>query len=167
MAAAGNSFGRDALSTGNAKAAVGSSGKQCVGPTPYGSQCIDARGSGLTVTQIQTWFDDTGMFWPNHRWRIDLERYACNPLGKTKSACWASVVWHGKTRAGDVPRPRNTALPAHFGNRYWPTFTLPHRFNSNGWLCTEVSVFNSAAGRWVYNGAGLSHGLRACVSVHG
>jgi hypothetical protein len=60
--------------------------------------------------------------------------------------------------------------PAHFAqsrsNGFWPTFSLPHTFGSNVWLCTEVSVWNGSAHKWVYNGGGLAHGLRACVSVH-
>ena len=162
---------RAVLTSATASAAVADSGKQCTESTAYGKQCIDVRGSGWSVNGIQTSFDDTTMFWPNDKWRIDLERYDCNPIGKTKSNCWSTAVWHGKARTGDIAGPGNTALGAHFAqsrrNAYWPAFALPHAFRSNVWLCSEVAVYNRARGRWVYNGAGLSHGLRACVSVHG
>jgi hypothetical protein len=43
---------------------------------------------------------------------------------------------------------------------------LPHAFATDGRLCTEVAVYNAAAGKWVHNAAGLTRGLRACASVH-
>jgi hypothetical protein len=128
------------------------------------------RGSGRRVTEIQTSFNDTAMFWPNSRWRIDLERYNCNPIGRTKAQCPTVAGWHGKTRTG-IRTPGNRYPPqVRFAqsrsNGYWSTLSLPHTFRSNGWLCTEVAVYNSAQKEWVYNAAGLTRGSRACVSVH-
>ncbi len=82
---------RAALTSATASAAVADSGKQCAESAAYGKQCIDVRGSGLRVTGIRTSFDDTAMFWPDDKWRIDLERYNCNPIAKTKSTCWSTV----------------------------------------------------------------------------
>ncbi|MGZ4407790.1 MAG: hypothetical protein ACXVY6_03215 [Gaiellaceae bacterium] len=170
LVAAGLTPGLRAVMSANANAAVASSGRQCTPSTAYGTECIDVRGAGLRVQRIQTSFDNTGMFWPADKWRIDLERYDCDPVGKTKAACWALATWHGKTRTGAVIGPRNTALSAHSvqsrSRSYWPTFSLPHRFASDLWLCTEVAAYNAARRIWVYNGGGLSHGLRSCVSVH-
>jgi len=167
--AALGSFVRWELAGAEASAATAGSGKQCAGPTTYGSQCIEVRGSGRRVTAIQTWFDNTGLFWPNAKWRIDLERYNCNPIDTTKPTCGTASTWHGKSRTGDIPGPGNSARSAHFAqfrsDRYWPTFSLPHTFRSNVWLCTEVAAY--ARGRWVYNAAGLPTGLRACAAVHG
>jgi hypothetical protein len=109
------------------------------------------------------------MFWPHHRWRIDLERYSCDPIGKTKATCGAATIWHGKVLTGAKIVDRQTQplrLVQSPGNGYWPTLPLPHTFRSNVWLCTEVAVYNELAQRWVYNGAGLAHGVRACASVH-
>jgi hypothetical protein len=162
-------LGRWELSGANASAATASSGKQCARSSTYGSQCIDALGSGRRVTEIQTWFDDTSMFWPNDKWRIDLERYICDPIGKTKTTCSAASTWHGRVLTGARVVDRQSQ-PLHLAqsrsNGYWPTFPLPHTFRSNVWLCTEVAAYNAATHRWVYNAAGLAHGVRACISVH-
>ncbi|HKU55614.1 MAG TPA: hypothetical protein VJP41_01185 [Gaiellaceae bacterium] len=165
------SFGWWELTGANASAATAGSGRQCAGPSTYGSQCITVTGSGLRVTAIQTSFDDTSLFWPNTRWRIDLERYVCDPIGRTKAACWPSTIWHGQTRtgvrvAGHRPHPV-TYLARSRNSSYWPAFSLPHAFRSNVWLCTEVAVYNGPESRWVYNAKGLAHGLRACVAIHG
>jgi hypothetical protein len=169
VAAAASSPLRAALAGASANAAVSSSGRQCTPETTYGAQCMDVGGSGLKVTEIQTWFDNTGVFWPSDRWRIDLERYNCDPVGRTKSTCWIAATWHGRVQRGARVVGR-VVQPAHFAqsqsNGFWPTFSLPHTFGSNVWLCTEVSVWNGSAHKWVYNGGGLAHGLRACVSVH-
>jgi hypothetical protein len=161
---------RGAFARAGASPALASSGVQCTPNTAYGSQCVEVRGSGLTVAQIRTSFDDTPLLWPNLKWRIDLERYGCDPIGKTKSMCWATATWHGEAREG-VPTPGNRYPPdVHFAQSrsggYWSSFSLPHTFGSNAWLCAEVAVYNRATGKWVYNGRGLAHGLRACVSVH-
>jgi hypothetical protein len=151
-----------------ASAATASSGKECARSSTYGSQCLEVLGSGRRVTEIQTWFDDTGMFWPKQRWRIDLERYSCDPVRTTKAICPATTTWHGRTFTG-VRVVHGQAQPLHlaqsWGNGYWTRFALPHTFASNVRLCTEVAVYNRTAHRWVYNAAGLPNGLRACVSV--
>jgi hypothetical protein len=169
VAVSAGALGRWELGGASASAATTSSGKQCARSSTYGSQCVDVLGSGRRVTEIQTWFDDTGMFWPNERWRVDLERYLCDPIGKGKATCWAMTTWHGRVLTGAEVVGRQTQ-PLHLAQSrtsgYWPTFDLPHTFRSNVWLCTEVAAFNAATNRWVYNAAGLPHGLRACVSVH-
>ena len=165
------SFGWWELGGANASGATAGSGKQCAGPTTYGSQCITVTGSGLRVTAIRTSFDGTSLFWPSTRWRIDLERYVCDPIGRTKATCWPATIWHGKTRSGvhvDGHRPYPVAHLAQLrSSSYWPAFSLPHAFRSNVWLCTEVAVYNRPESRWVYNAKGLAHGLRACVAVRG
>lgn len=163
-----SSFTRWELAGPNASAATTSSGRQCAKSTSYGSQCIGVVGSGRRVTEIRTLFDDTDMFWPNDRWRIDLERYTCDPIGQTKATCWAATTWHGRVFTGARVVDRR-AQPLHLAqsqSHYWPTFALPHTFRGDVWLCAEVAVNNVARHEWVYNGAGLAHGLRACVSVH-
>jgi hypothetical protein len=161
-------LGRWELSGANASAATPDSGTQCAGPGTYGVQCIDLSGSGLRVEKIETWNWAVAALTPV-TWRMDLERYLCDPIGKTKSACSAATTWHGRART-DVPIVNRRALTPHLvqsrSHRYWPTFTMPHTFPANGWLCTELAIYNTAAHRWVYNAAGLPHGLRACVTVH-
>jgi hypothetical protein len=162
-----SSFTRWELAGPNASAATTSSGRQCARSDSYGSQCIGVVGSGRRITEIQTWFDDTGMFWPSHRWRIDLERYTCDPVGKAKATCPAATTWHGRIFTGTRVVARR-AQPLHLAqshSHYWPRFALPHAFRGDAWLCAEVAV-NATRHKWVYNGAGLAHGLRACVSVH-
>jgi hypothetical protein len=163
------SFARWELAGSPATAATASSGEQCAKSDTYGSQCIEVLGSGRRVTEIRTSFDNTTMFWPKKRWRVDLERYVCDPIGNTKATCWAATTWHGRILTGARLVGRS-AQPAHLvesrSNGYWPTFAVPHAFRSNAWLCTEVAVYNSTSRRWVYNAAGLAHGLRACVQVH-
>lgn len=147
------------------------SGKQCAGPSTYGSQCVDVHGSGLRVDKIQTWNPvaawETGG--TQMRWRMDLERYLCNPISKTKSTCPAATTWHGRVRTG-VPIVDRRALTPHLvqsrRHHYWPTFSTPHTFRANVWLCTELAFYNTSTHRWVYNAGGLPRGLRACVSVH-
>jgi hypothetical protein len=124
--------------------------------------------SGLRVEKIQTWNWEVAALTPV-TWRMDLERYVCDPIGKKKSACSAAVTWHGRARTG-VPIVNRRALTPHLvqsrSHRYWPTFTMPHTFRANAWLCTELAIYNTATHTWVYNAAGLPHGLRACVTVH-
>jgi hypothetical protein len=97
----------------NATAAPTSSGKQCAGPSSYGTQCVDVTGSGRHITGIRTGYSDTALLWPNTKWRVDLERYACDPIGKTKSACWAATTWHGRSRVGVRVVNDRAYPPAH------------------------------------------------------
>lgn len=154
-------------SSAAASAATAGSGKQCAGPGTYGLQCIDVRGSGPRVDRIQTWNWEVAALSPL-RWRMDLERYVCDPIAKQKSACSAASTWHGRARTG-VPivnrRPLTPHLVQSGNHRYWPTFAMPHTFRSNVWLCTELAVYNTTTHRWVYNAAGLPYGLRACVAI--
>jgi hypothetical protein len=142
-----------------------SSSRKCTLDGTYGSQCIEVWGSGRQVSRIQASFSGLAGMLDQNRWRVDLERYDCDPVHRRKSECPAAATWHGAVRAatdlGDVRF-------AQYGrNRYWPTFvSLPHTFGSNVWLCAELAFYNSTARKWVYNAAGLIHGLRACVAVH-
>lgn len=157
------------LSGANARAATASSGKQCARSNTYGSQCIDVLGSRQRVTEIQTWFDDTGMFWPNDHWRIDLERYICDPIGKTKATCWAATTGQGRGDNGRISwiaRASRCTLHSRDTTATGRRSLYRDVFRSDVWLCTEVAVYNAATHRWVYNAAGLAHGVRACVSVH-
>jgi hypothetical protein len=148
---------------GTAQAA---SGHRCTPTGTYGSQCIEVWGNGRQVSRIRTSFSGLAGMLDQNRWRVDLEQYDCDPLHRPKSECPAAATWHGTVRAaterGDVRFAQSRQ------NRYWPTFVrLPHTFRSNVWLCTELAFYNSSARKWVYNAAGLTHGLRACVAVHG
>ena len=154
----------------NASAATTSSGEQCAGPSSYGTQCVNVTGSGRHVTAIKTSYNDTALLWPNARWRVDLEQYVCDPIGKTKSACSATTTWHGRSRVGVRVVNHRAYPPAHLtqsrAHRYWPSFSLPHTFRSNVWLCTEMAFYNASTQGWVYNAGGLPRGLRACTSIH-
>jgi hypothetical protein len=155
-----------AVPSPGADAAHVSRAARCAGPTTYGSQCIEVSGSGPQVTGIRTSF--TGLDLSGERWTIDLERYDCNPVGRTKATCPVGAIWHGRLRLGEPAGRGQVSFTQSPTSRYWPTFySLPHTFSARLWLCTEVAVYNSAAGKWVYNAAGLPAGLRACVSVHG
>jgi hypothetical protein len=141
-------------------------GRRCTGFTNYGSQCIELSGSGLRVSVIRSSFTDTAAL-VDENWRIDLERYNCDPVGETKSQCPAAMTWHGSPRAGAPAGQQQVSVAQSGESRYWPTFySLPHTFASNIWLCTEVAVYNSSTMTWVYNAAGLPSGLRACASIH-
>jgi hypothetical protein len=175
-----------ALAGVNAGAAMATSGVQCAQSSTYGSQCIDVYGSGLQVTDIQTWFTTPNTdFLSGKKWRIDLERYNCSPIGKPKSQCPVAATWLGNTRSGNPPVGGSTCITlggdpiavqqcenyglayADAKNGYWASFySLPHTFGSNLWLCTELSIYNSSTGKWVFNAAGLTNGLRGCASVH-
>jgi hypothetical protein len=163
LVVAGALFARGAFAHATAGVGVASSGKQCADSSTYGRQCIAVTGSGRRLTAIRTSFDLTALLY-QHRWRIDLERYTCEPIGQPKAKCAAVSTWHGRARDG-VRTPGNR-YPDQVRTGSWPSFALPHTFASNGWLCTEVAVYNAAAGKWVYNAAGLPHGLRACAVVH-
>jgi hypothetical protein len=162
------------LGGASASAATFNSGTQCAGPGSYGLQCIDVRGSvrdsGVRVDNIQTWNWEVAALTPV-RWRMDLQRYGCDPIGQAKWMCGPARTWHGRARTG-VPivgrRARTPHLTQSPGRHYWPAFALPHTFRSsaNVWLCTELAIYNRTTHRWVYNARGLPDGLRACVSVH-
>jgi hypothetical protein len=160
-------LGRWELSGTNASAATAGSGKQCAANSSYGSACIDVRADGRRVTHIQAWMaGPSNGYLAGLRWRMDLERYVCDPIGKTKSACPATTTWHGRTRKGAARRPLTPHLVQGRTHRYWPAFGLPHTFRTNSWLCTEIAVHSSAYG-WHYSGGKLPHGVRACVPVRG
>ena len=164
-AAAVSSLAWGGVALAGANAALLSSGARCTGPTTYGSQCIDVSGSGSQVTRIRTSFRGLGL--AGEKWRIDLERYSCDPVGKTKSSCPVAATWHGKLRTGRPAGRQQVSFTQSRTSRYWTTFySLPHTFSAKLWLCTELAFYNSSAGKWVYNAAGLPAGLRACVSVH-
>ena len=136
----------------------------CTHGGTYGLQCISVRGSGLQVTSLQTSFTgSTEML----KWRIDLERYNCDPTRLMKSECPVVATWHGNAQTRQPTDPRDYVSFAQTREHaYWPTFySLPHSFGSNLWLCTELAFFNSSTGKWVYNAAGLPDGLRACARV--
>jgi hypothetical protein len=162
------------LSGANASAASFTSGTQCAGPSSYGLQCIDlrgsVRGSGVRVERMQTWNWEVAALTPV-KWRMDLQRYGCDPIGQAKWMCSAAKTWHGRARTG-VPIVGRRALTPHLvqsrSHRYWPTFAIPHTFRSsaNVWLCTELAIYNPVRHRWIYNARGLPDGLRACVSAH-
>jgi hypothetical protein len=163
VAVVASSLARGALAHPAAGGRVASSGRQCAASDTYGKQCIAVIGAGRKVTAIRTSFDNTALLY-QHRWRIDLERYSCNPVGQTRMKCSAVSTWHGRAHES-VSTPGNR-YPNRVRTDSWPSFGLPHVFASNGWLCTEVAVYNPSAGKWVYNAAGLTRGLRACAAVH-
>ena len=144
LAAGIAAFGQWELSGATGRATTTDSGKQCAGPNSYGLQCIDVLASGLRVDKIQTW--NPVAAWQTGgtrmRWRMDLERYRCNPIGKTKSMCPAATTWRGRVRTG-VPIVDRRALSPHLiqsrRHHYWPTFATPHTFSTSVWLCTEVA----------------------------
>jgi hypothetical protein len=160
-------LGRWQLTAVNASAATAGSGKQCTANNFYGSACVDVRGRERQLTHVQAWMTlPSNGYLGGLKWRMDLERYLCDPIGTTKSTCSAATTWHGRTRNGAWRRPLTPNLVQSRSHRYWPTFALPHAFRTNVWLCTELAIRNPTRG-WVYNAAGLPQGLRACVSVHG
>ena len=163
VAVVASSLARGALAHPATGARAFSSGEQCATSDTYGKQCIAVAGAGRQVTAIRTSFDLTALLY-QHRWRIDLERYACDPVGSTKTKCAPAATWH--SRAHESVRTPGNRYPDQVRTGSWPSFALPHMFASNGWLCTEVAVYNATAGKWVYNAAGLTHGLRACAAVH-
>jgi hypothetical protein len=119
--------------------------------------------SGGRVTGISTSFNFTASLY-QHRWRIDRERYACDPVGQTRTKCGAAATSHGRSHDG-VRTPGNR-YPDQVRTGSWPSLALPHTFAANGWLCTEIAVYNAAGGQWGSNAAGLPQGLRACAAVH-
>jgi hypothetical protein len=170
VAAVASSLARGALAHPAAGARAFSSGKQCARSADYGDQCVVVRGSGRRVTAIQTTFTGTQMLLDN-KWRVDVERYNCNPVGHVKAECPAVTVWRGRTRPPVLTPGNRVPDQVRFAQArsggYWPTFSLPQAFPANVWLCTEVAAYVPLrGGHWVYNAAGLTHGLRACAAVH-
>jgi hypothetical protein len=170
-------------------AALATSGVQCANNGTYGSQCIDVHGSGLQVTDVQSWFTPpNGNYLTNRRWNFELTTYACSPYGRPKSQCPPSHTFYSNTRTGQPPKNGSTctSLSAGFGGGSsvgyqqcvdygvayadadfgdWPSFyAMPHTFGSTTYICTEIAVWNGS--RWVDNGAAGSTGVRACATVH-
>jgi hypothetical protein len=151
-----------ALAAAGAEPALASSGVRCAHSSTYGSQCIAVTGAKLQVEHVRVTIPGTGALLADEKWRIDLERYDCNPIRKPKFECPAAFTWHGLVRRRD---PGDAGGPVTDG-RYWLSFSMPRAFKSNVWLCAELAIYNRSARRWVYNAAGLTSGLRACVSIH-
>jgi hypothetical protein len=165
--------------------ALANSGVQCASSSTYGGQCISVYGSGLKVTDVQSWFTPPSTsYLSGRKWRTALEDYNCDPIHNTKSECPVYQEWYTAAHSGNPPH-NSTACAgisgeglsyqycqdygvafaqASFGD--WSGFSVPHTFGSEKWMCTELQVYNSTTGKWVYNAAGLQYGLRACVDVH-
>ena len=159
-------LGRWEFTGANASAATADSGKQCAANNNYGSACIDILRSDRQLARIQAWMTlPSNGYLAGMKWRMDLERYVCDPIGTTKSTCSAATTWHGRTRNGAARRALTPHLVQSRTRQYWPTLALPHTFRTNVWFCTELAIYNLVH-RWVYNAAGLPNGLRACVPIH-
>jgi hypothetical protein len=178
-----------ALAVAAPTAALATSGLKCTQNSSYGSQCENVHGTGLQVTDVQSYFvPPNSNYLTNRTWNFELTTYACDPRGLTKSQCPPSHTFYSKNRSGQPPKNGSTctSLEATFGGAGsvgyqqctdygvayadadfgdWPTFySMPHTFGSNTWLCTEIAVWNGS--RWVDNGAAGSAGVRACADVH-
>lgn len=153
-------LGRWVASGVNATGTTVNSGKQCAANPTYGSACIETFGVHGRVIQIQAWMTEHP-YLGGDTWRMDLELYRCDPIGKAKAGCPAATTWHGRTRNGAAQTAHLRQTRSH---QYWPTFALPHTFRTHAWLCTELAVHPPNA-TWRY-ATGLAHGLRACFSIH-
>ena len=169
--------------------AFATSGVHCATNSTYGSSCIDVHGSGLQVTDVQSWFVPPNADYLSGRtWNQELTTYSCSPYGRTKSQCPPNhSAWYSKNRSGNPPKNGTTCstltaglgggssfgysdcvdygvgyADADFGD--WTTFYgMPHTFGSTTYVCSELAVWNGS--RWVDNGAAGSTGIRACVTV--
>ena len=171
--------------------ASATSGIQCdYGGTRFhqlGVTCIDVHGSGLQVTEVQSWFvPPDNSYLAGKTWAQELTTYKCNPLGKTKAKCppnhspWYSQASANRIRIGQVvcnPQGKGSSnfpgsqcddfgvgvVAASAGD--WLTFyALPHTFASATYMCSELAV-RQPDGTWVDNGPPGSVGARACIKV--
>ena len=142
----------------------------CVRSDTYGTQCQTVTGAGLTVRGIEarlTWAPDV---FDQHRWTFETTTYRCDPRGRTKQECAPVTTAYGSLH-GLTPHSTADQVCTRAGEQIGAsacTGTLnvafPHTFSGARWVCTEFAV--PVDGKWVDNGAGLAHGLRACSHVH-
>jgi hypothetical protein len=172
------------LVLGLAPVASASSGVKCHQSGQYGSTCIDITGNGLKVKDVQGYFAPPNRDYLSHRrWALELTKYRCNPIGKTRHQCHPKNSWRTRIRKGNPPHQgsmctvfepggvgfqqcRDYGLAyadAHFGD--WRRFyRLPHRFHRKAWLCNELVVRKHH--HWKHNGAPGTPGERGCAEVH-
>jgi len=179
------SLGASALIGGFPGAAMATSAVRCAASSTYGSTCIKVFGTDLTITDVQGWMTEPSIgYLKGLNWRIDLEKYKCDPIGVPKSTCPVTDTWKGNVFKGDPPTQGTSCISWSFDNTlttqqceniggrqvdrvngYWPTFyKLPWTSGSHLWLCTEVAI-ESTSGVWHYNGAGNPNGVRGCTEV--
>jgi hypothetical protein len=142
----------------------------CVTSDTYGTQCETLTGAGLTVTGIEAHLSWAPDVFDQHRWTFETTIYRCDPRGRTKQECAPATTAYGSLHG---LRPHGTAdqvctrVGAQIGGSACTgtlNVTLPRTFPEARWVCTEYAV--PVHGKWVDNGAGLAHGLRACSHVH-
>jgi hypothetical protein len=167
-----------------ASAAAASSGVKCHPSGQYGSTCIQITGKGLKVKDVQGYFAPPNRDYLSHRrWALELTKYKCDPIGKTRHQCHPKKGWFTRIRKGNPPKQGSNCLifgsgsvgvqqcqdyglayaDAHF--RDWHHFyRMPHRFDHKIWLCNELVIRKHH--HWKHNGAPGTPGDRGCAEVH-
>lgn len=171
------------LTLAGAPAASASSGVKCHESGQYGSTCIDITGHGLHVQDVQGYFSPPNRDYLSHRrWAMELTRYRCDPIGKTRRQCRPRHHWLTRVRHRNPPHEGSLCTvfepggvgfsechdfgvayaDANFGD--WHGFPrVPHRFH-HMWLCNELVVRKHH--HWRHNGAPHTPGDRGCAEVH-
>ena len=175
-----------ALTLASAPAALADSGMKCADGGSYGKSCIEIKGRGLKLKDIQGYFEPPSRaYLADERWALELTQYSCDPRGQTVGHCPFDKRWftklHKHNAAPDgqfctqfAPEgvgyqdcvDRGLAYAdAHRGDwRGFYDLQHPYTFAENVWFCTDLVT--RAHHRWYRNGAAGTPGVRACAEVH-
>lgn len=175
-----------AVSVVGAGPAGATSSWACAQNSDYGSVCQKIFGSGLRVTDIGAVYTEANNYLSGKKWRFETTRYACDPRGRSKSTCPPDQTHYGPTRSGSPAANGQTCVSAGISSTFTiviqqcQSFGVQLVYASNGdlgygvpftigaarWYCDEIQVYNATTLKWVDNGAGTPHGIRACNQVH-
>ena len=159
------------------------SGTDCLADVTYGTTCSQIQGTGLQVDDVIGYYvPPTRAFLSNHTWSFELTTYNCNPAGLTKSQCPPKGTHYSTAHTGNPPLQGSSCLMfGSTGFSYqncvnyglgeavathgdWPTYSVPHTYSQNTWMCIEIAV--KVNGTWVDNGPAHSKGFRSCHEVY-
>lgn len=159
------------------------SGWKWANSTDYGSQGINIYGSGLQITDLVGRFvTPNGDYLRDRDWRFVIDRYGCDPRGKSTSACPATDRWFSGTRHGNPPKGGTLCTTLNIGtvasiqdcqdygmgvayasDDAFSGFGVPRTSADGIWFCTEIQR-KTNAGAW-QNNKPDGYGLRACAEI--
>ena len=169
------------LSTAGPSSAT--SGWKWANSTDYGAQGINIYGNGLQITDLVARYITPNADYLNNRdWRFVIDRYGCDPRGKSTSECPRNARWFSGTRHGNPPKGGTTCTTLNIGSALsiqncqdygmgviyassggFSGYTVPRTSSAGTWFCTEIQLKTNSS-VW-QNNKPDGVGLRACAEI--